>query len=58
MDLIAEDVIDRLDQQAQGCNAREYQRLLRQIVNRLCDRLAGRKAGHSVVYPKHGRAKR
>jgi hypothetical protein len=24
----------------------------------LCDRLAGRKAGHSVVYPKHGRAKR
>ncbi|MBN2131273.1 MAG: hypothetical protein JW741_17365 [Sedimentisphaerales bacterium] len=57
VDLIAEDVLDRLDQQAQGCSAREYQRLLRQIVDRLCDRLAGRKARH-CVYPRPGRTKR
>jgi len=54
--LIAEDVIARLDEQAQGCDAREYRWLLRQIVNRLCDRLAGRKAGHS--FSKRGRVKR
>jgi len=57
IDMIAEDVIDRLDQQAEGCTDREYRRLCRRVVNRLCDRLASRKAGHSF-YPKHGRAKR
>ena len=56
VNMIAEDVVDRLDQQAEGCDAREYRYLLQRIVNRLCDRLAGRKAGHS--FSKRGRVKR